>query len=138
MPFADGNEVAYNVTHEYGHILQNLLEQQRMIAKGLDLNNPMQFVDKSKLRAKTKTARLKAFKWYTDISKEVQDECFNEIVAIAKQNNPEFRLVDNISQYGRKDKCEFFAEVFANSQLGDPNELGKAMNIWLEQKGLVK
>lgn len=138
MPFADGNEVAYNVTHEYGHILQNLLEQQRMIEKGLDLNNPMQFIDKSKLMSKTKSARLKAYKWYTDISKEVQDECFDEIIAIAKDNNPDFKLVDNISNYGRTNKCEFFAEVFANSQLGDPNELGKAMNIWLKKKGLVK
>lgn len=31
-----------------------------------------------------------------------------------------------------------FAEVFVNSQLGNPNELGKAMNIWLEKKGMVK
>lgn len=138
MPFADGNEVAYNVTHEYGHILQNMLEQQRMLEKGLTLDDPMKFVDKSKLMASTKKARLKAYKWYTDISKEVQDECFDEIIAIAKENNANFSLADNISRYGKTDKCEFFAEVFANSQLGDPNELGNAMNIWLKKKGLVK
>lgn len=33
--------------------------------------------------------------------------------------------------------AEFFAEVFANSQCGKPNILGKAMNTWLEDKGLV-
>lgn len=138
MPFADGNEISYNVTHEYGHILQNLLEQQRMIENGLDLNNPMQFIDRSKLMSTAKKTRLKAYKWYTDISKEVQDECFDEIIAIAKQNNPDFSIADNLSEYGRTDKCEFFAEVFANSQLGEPNELGNAMNIWLERKGLIK
>jgi hypothetical protein len=95
-------------------------------------------LDRTKLRAKTKTARLKAYKWYTDISKEVQDECFDEIVAIAKQNNPDFKIADNLSKYGHTNKAEFFAEVFANSQLGEPNELGKAMNTWLDKKGLVK
>ena len=138
MPFADGNEVAYNVTHEYGHIIQNVLEQERMIEKGLKLDDPLKFVDKTKLMSSAKKTRLKAYKWYSDISKEVQDECFDEIIAIAKDNNPDFSLVDNISRYGKTDKCEFFAEVFANSQLGDPNELGKAMNIWLKKKGLIK
>jgi hypothetical protein len=50
-------------------------------------------------------------------------------------------LKDNISKYGSKitlvGKEEFFAEVFANSQLGAPNELGIAMQQWLVQKGLV-
>ena len=52
-----------------------------------------------------------------------------------------FTLKDNISKYGSKitlvGKQEFFAEVFANSQLGAPNELGIAMQQWLVQKGLV-
>ena len=39
--------------------------------------------------------------------------------------------------YGKKNKSEFLAEVFANSQLSKPNELGKAMNIWLNEKGLI-
>ncbi len=138
MPFADGDEVAYNVTHEYGHILQNILKQQSMIEKGLDVTKPMQFVDKSKLLARTKKAQLKAFKWYDDISNAVENDCFNEIIAIAKNNNPDFELMDNISRYGKSNKAEFFAEVFANSQLGNPNELGKAMNTWLKQKGLIK
>jgi hypothetical protein len=138
MPFTDGNETIYTVTHEYGHILQNLLEQQRMVQKGLDLSNPLQFANKAKLMAKTKKARLKAYDWYKSVSKEVEDECFLEIVRIAEQNNPNFKLADNLSRYGRTNKAEFFAEVFANSQLGEPNELGKAMNIWLDKKGLVK
>ena len=138
MPFVNGDEVAYNVTHEYGHIVQNLLKQQRMIDNGLDLLNPMQFVDRTKLRVKSKNARLKAFKWYDDISKKVEDDCFDEIINIARQNNSDFNLMNNISEYGKSNKAEFFAEVFANSQLGSPNELGNAMNVWLKQKGLIK
>ena len=104
----------------------------------MKLDDPLKFVDRTKLLSSTKKTRVKAYKWYSDVSKEVQDECFDEIIAIAKDNNPDFSLVDNISRYGKTDKCEFFAEVFANSQLGDPNELGKAMNIWLKKKGLMK
>lgn len=62
----------------------------------------------------------------------------DEIVAIAKKNSEEFELLKNLSRYGRTNDAEFFAEVFANSQLGEPNELGKAMNEWLKQKGLIK
>ena len=80
-------------------------------------------------------------KWYKDRQAEVVDQCRKEIIAIAKKNNKNFKLKDNISKYGSKitlvGKEELFAEVFANSQLGAPNELGIAMQQWLVQKGLV-
>ena len=60
-----------------------------------------------------------------------------KIIAIAKRNNPAFDLDANISEYGKTSKAEFFAEVFANSQLGKPNELGVAMNEWLNKKYLA-
>ena len=62
-------------------------------------------------------------------------EHFDEIVEIAKNKNKDFKLSDNISEYGKTNYHEFFAEVFANSQCGEPNELGKAMNEWLKKKG---
>lgn len=61
---------------------------------------------------------------------------YKEIIGIAKANNPSFVLFDNLSEYGRTNYAEFFAEVFANSQLGAPNELGLAMQEWLKKKGL--
>lgn len=61
---------------------------------------------------------------------------YKEIIGIAKANNPSFVLYDNLSEYGRANYAEFFAEVFANSQLGAPNELGLAMQEWLKKKGL--
>lgn len=121
----------YTVTHEYGHLLQNTLIQQEMVLKGWTPSDPRAFVDLTK---KTRPAR---YKWYYNTEKEVRDRCFDEIVDIAKNANPNFSLSDNISDYGKSNKAEFFAEVFANSQLSKPNELGKAMNVWLKQKGLV-
>ena len=69
-------------------------------------------------------------------SNEAAKGIFTEIIAIAKERNPEFSLKNNISGYGKTNYQEAFAEVFANSQLGKPNELGKAMLIWLERQGL--
>lgn len=118
------------VTHEYGHILQKILIENEMKIQGWNPDEPGAFVDITK---KTSKSRLK---WYFNIRSKVLEDCFAEIVDIAKKENPDFVLVNNISRYGFTDKAEFFAEVFMNSQLGAPNELGKAMNIWLKRKGL--
>ena len=133
MPAAltDEELMIYTVTHEYGHILQNTLIRKEFEKAGWVASNARAFVNTAR---KTQKAM---YKWYYDLNAKVKDDCFNEIVAIAKENNPNFSLMDNISKYGRANKAEFFAEVFANSQLSKPNELGKAMNIWLERKGLI-
>ena len=60
---------------------------------------------------------------------------WQEITQIAKEENPDFLVSKNISEYGKTNYFEAFAETFANSQCGMPNELGKAMNIWLERNG---
>lgn len=139
MPFSDGEESEYLVTHEYGHMIQNILVQQRMIQKGLDLSTPEMFVDIAKLSSSNKKIREQAYAWYINLENEVADECFSEILDIAKTRNPNFVFAHAISKYGGTgNKKEFFAETFANSQLGDPNELGEAMKIWLERKGLAK
>ena len=132
MPFLDREASVYTVTHEYGHMLQNMLIRNKMIEKGWIEANSRQFVDFTK---KTKKAR---FKWYYAIQKLVRDEFIDEILKIARDIDNNFDIKDNISRYSKHDEAEFFAEVFANSQLGKPNVLGKAMNIWLEKKGLIK
>ena len=134
MPAAltDDELMKYTVTHEYGHILQNTLFKQAYEAAGWSADDMMAFVDRTK---KTSKARLK---WYYNQQSKVKKECFDEIVSIARENNDSFSFAENISKYGRKNYDEFFAEVFANSQLSKPNELGEAMNIWPDRKGLLK
>ena len=124
MPFSHTNEEASiaTVTHEYGHMLQNVIKKDYMESLGWKNSDMLAFVNKS---AKTDKAK---YKWYADVQKTVQNNCYDEIIAIAKRNNPAFDLDANISEYGKTSKAEFFAEVFANSQLGKPNELGVAMN----------
>ena len=41
----------------------------------------------------------------------------------------------DMSQYGKTNQYEFFAEAFMNSQSGRPNSVGKAMNDWLKEQG---
>ena len=134
MPCAltDEELAIYTVTHEYGHMVQNVLIQRQMVSAGWEATNPSKFVDM------TKRSKNAIFKWYRVQIRTVENECFSEIVQIAKDNNVNFSITENLSRYGRQNKAEFFAEVFANSQLSEPNELGKAMNIWLERKGLIK
>lgn len=120
----------YTVTHEYGHMLQNKLINDYLTTLGWTPDTARQFIDFSKSTTKAQ------YKFYYKAVENVQNQCFSEIIEIAKQNNPEFKLSENLSKYGRTNKAEFFAEVFANAMLGEPNELGNAMNIWLEGKGL--
>lgn len=128
MPFTDEMATVYNVTHEYGHMIQNSLIRQAMESQGWTADNPGAFIDPGK---KTSKAQLK---WYYTIRADVQKACFYEIIDIAKQTNPGIVLSEKVSKYGKTNYAEFFAEVFANSQCGKPNELGKAMQIWLEKK----
>ena len=122
MPCAESMLEWYTATHEYGHILHNVL-----------LSETIDSIDTFKTRATTTAGKIKA---YDNYQKKTLGEWDKEIIAIAKKNNPDFVLSDNISRYGKTNNAEFFAEVFANSQCGDPNELGKAMNEWLKGRGL--
>lgn len=111
MPCNDDDKtlLAYTVTHEYGHMLQNVLYtlgKERYGTIGIYSSRD------------TYTLNVK-----------------RAIIDIATRNNPLFRLEDNISKYGKATDAEFFAEVFANSQLGKPNELGVAMLEWLKEAG---
>ena len=130
MPALKENASIYTVTHEYGHMVQNTVIKKAMEDYGLEKLKAS--IDYSK---KTEKA---IFKQYIKILSDTEKKCSAEILDIAKEANVNFKLGDNISRYGRTNYAEFFAEVFANSQLGAPNELGKAMLVWLERKGLVK
>ena len=109
MPTVHNKYDVATLTHEYGHILQNHILEEEGATKG-------------------------TYEEY----REVMNELNNEIIAIAVENNPDFdadTLQEQLSEYGFSNGSEFFAECFMNSQCGKPNELGNAMNIWLERRG---
>ena len=59
----------------------------------------------------------------------------DDILKIAQNLDESFSVDKFLSEYGSTNDKEFFAECFANSQLGQPNVLGNAMLIWLERRG---
>lgn len=122
MPCTNENVNIYTVTHEFGHLLQSKISKARedwkKLSEDVKLYNPA-------LQAKE----------YNKAEKIQARKMFEEIVDIAKDSNPDFNLKTQLSIYGHKDHFEAFAEMFANSQCGEPNELGLAMQKWLEKEG---
>lgn len=134
MPCSEENYSIYTTTHEYGHMLQNIMISDELKKRNLYGLNRSDF-----FTGPQESYNNLQYGLYIEnvkkVHKEIEKQCFDEIVAIAKKNNPNFSLKDNICVYGKTNRKEFFAEVFANSQLGKPNELGKAMEEWLKRKG---
>ena len=127
MPFKDGFEKIYTVTHEYGHAFQSVLTRGYI--------NLEEFEAEFKKRLKADTYGKKAKKYQKDTEKKAAKQMWLEIVEIAKEKNSNFSVSKNLSDYGKSNYFEAFAETFANALCGAPNELGEAMNIWLERKG---
>lgn len=101
----------YVVTHEYGHMLENSIAAQDM--KGT----------------------INTFPRLTERYREQIEKIARTIDADYDKNKSKYlsMYVREKTSYGNKD-LEFFAECFANSQLGQPNVLGQAMLQWLEKR----
>ena len=127
MPCLDKNLPIYTVTHEYGHIFEN-----KVIRGRVDMDV---FEQAYKAKMLEKNGAKKAMDFLKKEEAKQAKTIWQEITQIAKEENPDFLVSKNISEYGKTNYFEAFAETFANSQCGSPNELGKAMNIWLERNG---
>ena len=127
MPCLDKNLPIYTVTHEYGHIFEN-----KVIRSRVDMDV---FEKAYKAKMLEKNGAKKAMDFLKKEEAKQAKTIWQEITRIAKEENPDFLVSKNISEYGKTNFFEAFAETFANSQCGSPNELGKAMNIWLERNG---
>ena len=127
MPFTEDKWNVYTVTHEYGHILQFKVSQGREDWDALE--------EKVKAKMAKNASYSQIRNIYKDAEKAQAKQMFEEILDIAKADNEEFNLRDQLSRYGASNYYEAFAEIFANSQCGEPNQLGKAMEKWLEKEG---
>ena len=127
MPCLDKNLPIYTVTHEYGHIFEN-----KVIRGRVDMDV---FEQAYKSKMLEKNGAKKAMDFLKKEEAKQAKTIWQEITQIAKEENSDFLVSKNISEYGKTNYFEAFAETFANSQCGSPNELGNAMNIWLERNG---
>lgn len=126
MPAKSENYGVYTITHEYGHILQNSIINDELEEMG--------GFENFKTRAKTFKGKIKSYEKLQEIIKRRHFEEIRQI-AVDKSSDPYNLIKNNLSQYGKTNYSEFFAEVFANSQLGESNELGDAMSEWLKKRG---
>ncbi len=126
MPSSDEFLSVVSITHEYGHMLENAIIRSRLSDNALSMYRD----------ALTQGQQANARNYLKYEESIIASDIRDEIIRIAKESDPNFSLTDNLSRYGRENNFEFFAEVFANSQCGAPNALGKAMNVWFERSGL--
>ena len=138
MPFADENASIYSVTHEYGHALQHSIVEKKIDWGSLKAKEDKLWETMTpKIKTKDDALKLKANAdgiYRREISKKSR-EINNEIFEEARKIDSSFDVQKYASQYGLTNESELFAEAFANSQLGEPNVLGQAMNKWLERQG---
>ena len=108
MPCNEDDETLsrYAVTHEYGHMLENIIAARDM------------------------EGTIYTHRHLTGLYKDQIEKIARELDDHYDQNKS---LI--LSDYGSENNLEFFTECFANSQLGKPNVLGQAMQIWLERRG---
>ena len=146
MPCLEENYNVYTITHEYGHIVEAMLSRKRTkydvleqkakkIVEDRHANYAKYFGNSEKANISNAEIMLEKLRLTREEEKTQAITIRKEIIEIAKENNKDFNLLDNLSRYGCTNDYEFFAEVFANSQCGKPNELGKAMILWLEREG---
>ena len=129
MPSSDDYRNTYTITHEYGHVLEGYVSRNRTDFDAIKANIESTWGHNPKVIPRYLSDA------YNKSEKKLAKDIRNEIVDIAKSNNKNFNLEANLSKYGHTNDYEFFAEVFANSQCGQPNELGVAMQQWLEKEG---
>ena len=113
----------YTVTHEYGHIIENNV-----------INDAFSKLSPLKQRELSRDG-TKWMLWHN----EQADNVWKEITGIAKEitGDDNFLSYNHLSDYGKTNTKEAFAESFASFALGGDSVMGKAIGVWLERKGLI-
>ena len=125
MPCSKNNIDKYALTHEFGHLVETYLINVYNIANPSKYNNFIKNINNA-------SSRYQATKVIKEYEKNICDKIARDIYGIARSNNKDFNLSDNLSKYGYEKSQEFFAECFANMECGKPNKLGKAMRDYLK------
>lgn len=110
MPAAGKEALHYTASHEFGHVLEIVALYER--TQGL----PTWAVG-DEFKRQAKLIRKEVIACAKEIDKKVNFRNYTKY----------------LSEYGRKDEFEFFAECHANMRCGKTNVLGRALKKWLER-----
>lgn len=122
-------ESTYTITHEFGHFIESIF---------IDEYNKQHLAEFLNMKSRTLNAKSIAQskkilrKWQENIADQISQDIYD----IALKNNPKLNINNILSEYGRTDSFEFFAECFANLECGKPNELGLALKEYLKKRGI--
>ena len=129
MDRAEKYKSVYTITHEFGHFIESIFIEEynkQHLAEFFNMKSRV-------LNAKTINQSKDILrKWQENIANEISQEIFD----IVLKDNPNIKVNELLSEYGKVDSFEFFAECFANLECGKPNELGKALSKYLMKRGL--
>lgn len=129
MPCSENLKSVYSLTHEFGHFIENKIiddYNKQHLAEFLNMKTRA-------LNAKSNSqSRAILRKW----QKSIADNVAQEIYEIAEKSNANIKINDLLSEYGKTNSFEFFAECFANLECGKPNELAKALGEYLKKRGI--
>lgn len=134
MPCAKEYYDVYPIAHEWGHVIQDYLITKTAKERGLKLD----FVND----------RDKTFIEMKYIAQEMREDITREVEKSIGKKVTDKYLKKTLSEYGRiykeddgktkidalNNEMEFFAECYANSICGKPNEWGVAIDKYLQDK----
>lgn len=129
MDRAEKYKSVYTITHEFGHFIESIFIEEYNKQHLAEFFNMKSRVLNVKTINQSKDILRK---WQENIANEISQEIFD----IALKDNPNIKVNELLSEYGKVDSFEFFAECFANLECGKPNELGKALSKYLMKRGL--
>ncbi len=123
---AKGNETKSIIVHEMGHIIEGEISWE-IAFRSLELRKKFDYLPKNEFGNIT----------IQEVSKELIEEPIRRVMK--KENLTRKEVIDKyVSDYGKTNHTEMFAETFANSQLGKSNSLGKELIKYLEELGQWK
>jgi hypothetical protein len=114
-PCKKRNYPVYDITHEFGHIIQNIL-----------VNEELKNSEKNK---KSNTPPLS----FGSIVNKHKEELLSRMKRI-EGNISDANLASYTSGRSDHNSLEFFAEAFANAECGEAKEMGKAMKGFLRRR----
>lgn len=95
-PFDNGKSVEQAISHEFGHVMENLY-----ISK------------KTKIKWEWYNSRIVINDYFENIKNEKSEAIKDQIIENATKRNKKRNILEDLGTYANKDACEFFAEAFA-------------------------
>ncbi len=131
MPCKKENAPIFTITHEFGHVIQNVLEKQYIDSHQEEFEHARKKSIEVSLKDQGKGRAI-----LKDFCAKIRAQHAKDIRGIIKELNPKItrqKFAEASSSYSTESDAEFFAEAFANAECGKPNIIGNAIKIFLER-----